>query len=373
MSAMCSTSTRPLARSVAPDSHEIDDPAAEAEPRRQLHRAVELDALRLDAAGREMPARHVRILGGHPHVAPARGIVARRQRPPAPPPPCGRARCRGPAARRFPGSRTPSARRCRTTPSWAAPKATKVATSKLAHTRISPSPRLRGREAELAGAVVRECRLRLDFPARASRGPSSRAIRPLGSARSRPSLMARTPALPAKPAWALPGPGRGTRGVRSRSTPRRRPWNRSRTTVADRPGSATMPASLSSRAGSVAVDPAQLDRAHVVEVDRRLRLAGRAAPRPRGSGARRWAAKRLSAGSKAISPTAKTASSRHAEITARSPASSARSLRRADAVNDGPGRCRRRRPRACPRSARSRDRGGRRGAPRSRPQRQARR
>src|SRR5580700_474259 len=43
---------------------EIDDLAAQADAGRELHRAVELDALRLDAARREMPARDLRVFGG---------------------------------------------------------------------------------------------------------------------------------------------------------------------------------------------------------------------------------------------------------------------------------------------------------------------
>jgi len=51
---------------------------AEAERRRELHRARELDALRLDAARGEVAARHLGILGSDAHVAPAPGIVAAR-------------------------------------------------------------------------------------------------------------------------------------------------------------------------------------------------------------------------------------------------------------------------------------------------------
>ena len=78
MSAMCSISTRPFSFSVRPESTEIDDAMAEAERRRQLHRAGELDALGLHAARGEVAARHLGILGGDAHVAPAPGIVAAR-------------------------------------------------------------------------------------------------------------------------------------------------------------------------------------------------------------------------------------------------------------------------------------------------------
>src|SRR5437764_12732667 len=49
--------------------HEIDDAPAKPQLRRQLHRAVELDALGLHAARREMPARDLRVLGRDPHAA----------------------------------------------------------------------------------------------------------------------------------------------------------------------------------------------------------------------------------------------------------------------------------------------------------------
>ncbi len=48
---------------------------------RQLHGAVELDALGLHAARREMPARDLRICGGDAHAAPARGLVLLRDLP----------------------------------------------------------------------------------------------------------------------------------------------------------------------------------------------------------------------------------------------------------------------------------------------------
>ena len=75
---MCSISTRPFSLSVRPRVDEIDDAMAEAERRRQLHRAGQLDALGLHAARGEVAARHLGILGGDAHVAPAPGIVAAR-------------------------------------------------------------------------------------------------------------------------------------------------------------------------------------------------------------------------------------------------------------------------------------------------------
>src|SRR3954454_11478755 len=56
----------------------VDDAMAEPERGRQLHRARELDALRLHAARGEVAARDLRILGGNAHVAPAPRIVAAR-------------------------------------------------------------------------------------------------------------------------------------------------------------------------------------------------------------------------------------------------------------------------------------------------------
>ena len=55
---------------------EIDDAPAQAERRRQLHRAVELDAFRLDAARGEVPAGDLRVLGRDADMAPAARIVA---------------------------------------------------------------------------------------------------------------------------------------------------------------------------------------------------------------------------------------------------------------------------------------------------------
>src|SRR5579883_852667 len=55
---------------------EIDDLPAQADARRELHGAVELDALRLHASCREMPARDLGIFGGDAHMAPPRGIIA---------------------------------------------------------------------------------------------------------------------------------------------------------------------------------------------------------------------------------------------------------------------------------------------------------
>ena len=72
-----------LDQAVGPESraraHQIDDAPAEPEPRCQLHGAVELDAFGLDPAGGEMAARHTGILGGDPHVTPARRIVPGRE------------------------------------------------------------------------------------------------------------------------------------------------------------------------------------------------------------------------------------------------------------------------------------------------------
>ena len=57
---------------------QVDDAVAEAERGRQLHRARELDAFGLHAARGEVAARHLGILGGDAHVAPAPRIVAAR-------------------------------------------------------------------------------------------------------------------------------------------------------------------------------------------------------------------------------------------------------------------------------------------------------
>ena len=54
---------------------QVDDTHAEPERRRQLHRAVELDALGLDALPLEPAAGQVRVLGGDPQVAGVAGIV----------------------------------------------------------------------------------------------------------------------------------------------------------------------------------------------------------------------------------------------------------------------------------------------------------
>src|SRR5262249_26072725 len=55
--------------------HEIDDAPAETELRRQLHGAVELDALRLHAPRGEMPTGDLRVFGGDAHAAPAGGVL----------------------------------------------------------------------------------------------------------------------------------------------------------------------------------------------------------------------------------------------------------------------------------------------------------
>src|SRR5512142_3250057 len=57
---------------------QVDDAMAEAERGREFHRARELDAFRLDAARGEVAARHLGVLGGDAHVAPAPGTVAAR-------------------------------------------------------------------------------------------------------------------------------------------------------------------------------------------------------------------------------------------------------------------------------------------------------
>ena len=76
MSAMCSISTRPLARKRGAGRDQVDDAAAKAERRRQFHRAVQLDAFGLDAARGEMAAGDVGIFGGDADMAPARRVVA---------------------------------------------------------------------------------------------------------------------------------------------------------------------------------------------------------------------------------------------------------------------------------------------------------
>src|SRR5438034_4393465 len=58
-----------------PGLYQIDDMAAQPEPRRQLDRAVQLDAFGLDAAGGEMAAGHLRVFGGDPEMAPAARIL----------------------------------------------------------------------------------------------------------------------------------------------------------------------------------------------------------------------------------------------------------------------------------------------------------
>ena len=76
MSAMCSISTSPFAFERGAGLHEIDDLPAQADARRQLHGAAELDAFGLHAARGEMAAGDLGIFGGDAHMAPARGIVA---------------------------------------------------------------------------------------------------------------------------------------------------------------------------------------------------------------------------------------------------------------------------------------------------------
>src|SRR6185503_6900448 len=57
---------------------QVDDAMAEAERGCELHRARQLDALRLYAARGEVAARHLGILGGDADVTPAPRIVAAR-------------------------------------------------------------------------------------------------------------------------------------------------------------------------------------------------------------------------------------------------------------------------------------------------------
>ena len=67
---MTLVSTRPLAFS--------DDPARQAERRRQFHRAIQFHALRLNALPRIMAAGEVRIFGGDAHMAHGRLVLAAR-------------------------------------------------------------------------------------------------------------------------------------------------------------------------------------------------------------------------------------------------------------------------------------------------------
>src|SRR5262249_19425839 len=57
---------------------QVDDAMAEPQRRREFHGAGQLHALGLHATSREVAARHLGILGGDAHVAPAPGIVAGR-------------------------------------------------------------------------------------------------------------------------------------------------------------------------------------------------------------------------------------------------------------------------------------------------------
>ncbi len=70
---------QPVLLERAPRRDEVDDPRRQPQHRRQLHRAVELDAFGLHAARLEMAAGGVRIFGGDADVAPAARIVLRRQ------------------------------------------------------------------------------------------------------------------------------------------------------------------------------------------------------------------------------------------------------------------------------------------------------
>src|SRR5687768_17439064 len=62
----------------APGVDDIDNAMAEAERRRQLHGAGQLHTFGLHAARREVTARHLGVLGGDTHVAPAARVVAAR-------------------------------------------------------------------------------------------------------------------------------------------------------------------------------------------------------------------------------------------------------------------------------------------------------
>ncbi len=75
---MCSISTSPFSFERAAGIDEVDDAVAEAERRRQFHRARQLHALGLHAARGEVAARHLGILGGDAHMAPAPRIVVAR-------------------------------------------------------------------------------------------------------------------------------------------------------------------------------------------------------------------------------------------------------------------------------------------------------
>src|SRR5581483_4431153 len=55
--------------------HEVDDVAAEAEAGPELDRAVQFDALGLDAARGEMPAGDLWVFGGDAQVAPAARVA----------------------------------------------------------------------------------------------------------------------------------------------------------------------------------------------------------------------------------------------------------------------------------------------------------
>src|SRR5215468_7711000 len=57
---------------------QVDDAVAEPERGCELHRARQLHAFGLHAAGGEVPARHLGILGGNAHMAPTARIVAAR-------------------------------------------------------------------------------------------------------------------------------------------------------------------------------------------------------------------------------------------------------------------------------------------------------
>ena len=135
------------------------------------------------------PARRARRSGGgrcsgiSSPPAPATRCADRRCRrsPPARRPRRGRRRCPDRAGRRFPDSRTPSARRRRRMPSWAAPKATKVATSNgRTRTTSSPGSSVGKRRRRLSSSAI--VGRRHDAGARQQRRRIPSRMRPFGSA-----------------------------------------------------------------------------------------------------------------------------------------------------------------------------------------------
>ena len=243
-SAMCSISRSPFAFSVEPDETRSTMRRHRPSVGCQLHRAVQLDALGLHPAGGEVAAGRRSDIWWRRGYGSSAADRRSRPGPPARPPPGGRRRCRGRAARRARDSRTPSARRSPATPSCAAPKATKVATSND-RTRISricgwlvakDRPRCRGSSKAGSGSS----------PACVISGRSSSRMRPLGramvkgsgtvmapasagtagtiaeSAAARPEEAATRPCAKVKAA-ALPCPTRQHSRRRGRSGPWPRP------------------------------------------------------------------------------------------------------------------------------------------------------